>query len=410
MNVVIISLNPADEIFLSKEVEYFKNHNIVFISRIREQYDNVTINSDGNVKTFIIDDPHATKASLYLHILCSFFKPEVWQEVGYLIKYKKVSILSIKKILYYSAGSAIDAKIITRILQGANISTEEQTVLYSYRMNTGALTILKVKKHYKKAKCIARAHGIDLYEFRQKDNYLPFRRKIMQGLAKLYCISQDGKNYMDKYPFPHCDVDVSTLGTKDYGQGVNCNKKEPKGRFTIVSCSRISPEKRIERIIDALSLVEEDIQWVHIGGGDTYEELKEYACKRLKDKCNVKFDLVGNMENEAVVEYYSNHYIDAFINVSSIEGIPVSIMEASSFGIPVIATNVGGTSEIVEDCYNGYLIPSDFTDKLLASKIISMMNNEVDVAQIRQNARSKWEADYNYENNYQSFSDSVTNL
>ena len=40
-------------------------------------------------------------------------------------------------------------------------------------------------------------------------------------------------------------------------------------------------------------------------------------------------------------------HIDLFINTSSSEGVPVSIMEALSVGIPIIATDVGGTKEIV---------------------------------------------------------------
>ena len=48
-----------------------------------------------------------------------------------------------------------------------------------------------------------------------------------------------------------------------------------------------------------------------------------------------------------MLDYYKNNIIDIFINLSASEGIPVSIMDAISFGIPCIATNVGGTGEIV---------------------------------------------------------------
>ncbi|MFR4320263.1 MAG: glycosyltransferase [Blautia massiliensis (ex Durand et al. 2017)] len=44
------------------------------------------------------------------------------------------------------------------------------------------------------------------------------------------------------------------------------------------------------------------------------------------------------------------------MNVSSSEGIPVSIMEATSFGIPGIATDAGGTKEIIRDKENGVLL------------------------------------------------------
>ena len=67
------------------------------------------------------------------------------------------------------------------------------------------------------------------------------------------------------------------------------------------------------------------------------------------------------------------------MNVSESEGIPVSIMEASSFGIPVIATNVGGVGEIVENGYNGLLLNKDFLNRDLSvclKSIACMVDND----------------------------------
>lgn len=411
MNIIIVSLNPADEIFLSKEIKHLKgNHDIIFISRDREQYDNITIDSGEGVKSFIIDDPHAKKTEWYINLFLSVFKPEVWKEGIYLLNNKGFSIFSVKKLLFYSASTAIDSRKIKRIIKENIVSPQEQIILYSYRMNTGALTIIKVKNDNKQAKCIARAHGVDLYEYRQKDNYIPFRRKILNGLTSLYCISSDGKNYVEKYPFKHCKVEVSRLGTKDYGVQMDRSQAGIRHKPLIISCSRISPEKRIEKIIDALALIDDEIQWVHIGGGDSIDALKEYAYGKLKEKANIVYNLAGNMDNNEVINYYKEHFVDAFVNVSSVEGIPVSIMEASSFGIPIIATDVGGTGEIVKNGYNGYLIPADFSDELLASRILSMIKDESDIDQIRNNARKEWEDNYNEERNYQIFADALSGL
>ena len=59
------------------------------------------------------------------------------------------------------------------------------------------------------------------------------------------------------------------------------------------------------------------------------------------------------------MNYYNTYEIDLFVNLSTIEGVPVSIMEAQSSGIPVLATDVGSSKEIVDDD-NGFLIPKDF--------------------------------------------------
>jgi len=321
-----------------------------------------------------------------------------------------LSFITARKLLFYSASTAIDSKKIIEVLKQNRIALKDKFLLYSYRMNTGALTIIKVRKRFNNAKCIARAHGVDLYEYRHEKNYLPLRRKILEKLATLYCISADGKNYVDRYQYEHCKVEVSRLGTTDCG----VEKRDFSDNLThkpiIVSCSRISPEKRIEKIIDALALIDDQIQWIHIGDGEAYGALKQYAHEKLDVKPNVSFDMVGNIENSEVSRFYKTHYIDGFVNVSSVEGIPVSIMEACSFGIPIIATNVGGTGEIVKDRYNGYLLPADFEDKLLASTILSVVHNETDISRMRQNSREEWEEYFNEERNYELFSEKLSFL
>lgn len=406
MNLVIISLNPTDEIFLSKEIKYLKERfDVIFMFRNRGKYKNITIEPDERIKTIPIEDPRSSKIIWAINLLLSLFKPEVWKEICNITKMGKASILSLKRILFYSASSSIDGKKILNILRNNDISTQSEMIFYAYRMNTSALSILKVQKKHQGAKCIARAHSVDLYEYRQKGNYLPFRKKILRGLAAVYCISDDGMKYVNKYPFSHCRVEVSRLGTQDCGLEINNNHKCRKPLF--ISCSRVSPEKRIEKLVDALALINEELQWIHIGGGDSLEELKKYAKDKLEDKDNIFYELVGNKSNEYVTSYYKEHFVDGFINVSSVEGIPVSIMEAISFGIPIIATDVGGTGEIVKDGFNGFLIPSDFSDELLSSKIIAIVNNTSITKHFRKNARSEWEANYNEEMNYHMFAEEI---
>ena len=417
MKLVIFSLHPTDQIFLSKELAYLKNKfNIIFIRRGGEKYDNITIHSDNGVKSYVIDDPHVRKMNWMLHLFFSLFKPGVWKELLYLLRKNSLSFITVRKLIFYSASTAIDSQKIVDLLKENGISRKDGFLLYSYRLNTGALSIIKAKKYYKNAKCIARAHGIDLYEYRHTNNYIPFRHKILKGLDTLYCISEDGKKYVSHYQYSYCDVKISRLGTADYGIEKEGLATGPEHKMLIVSCSRISAEKRINKIVDALSLINIPIHWIHIGEGDTYEkvqkdefELKKYAHEKLDAKPNVSFAFVGNMENREVISFYATHFVDVFVNVSSTEGIPVSIMEACSFGIPIIATNVGGTGEIVKDQYNGYLLPADFEDAELASTIVSL-NNKAEANRLRRNARKEWEDHFCEKRNYETFAEDIFRL
>ena len=86
-------------------------------------------------------------------------------------------------------------------------------------------------------------------------------------------------------------------------------------------------------------------------------------------------------------------------------------MEAISFGIPVLATDVGGTSEIVFDCFNGKLLPKDFTVKEFVDSVLFFYNmNESDYMEYRKNARSFWQDNFDAEKNYTEFSKMLANL
>ena len=126
---------------------------------------------------------------------------------------------------------------------------------------------------------------------------------------------------------------VHRLGALDIG---SCNPVVSRKIFNIVTCARTIPLKRLERLAEVLSkITDRIICWTHIGDGESQEDLKQYVLKNMPD--NVKVSLLGAIPNSQVYEMYRNTPIHVFINVSETEGIPVSIMEAMSFSIPVIA-------------------------------------------------------------------------
>ena len=122
----------------------------------------------------------------------------------------------------------------------------------------------------------------------------------------------------------------------------------------VASCSRIAPVKRVYLIARLLSSLNENIpvHWHHFGGGHCDETEREV--KKLRD-AGAKVDMHGYTPNSEVRRFYADERVDLFINLSSSEGIPVSIMEALSANIPVIATDVKGTPEAVLDSRSGML-------------------------------------------------------
>jgi glycosyltransferase involved in cell wall biosynthesis len=102
----------------------------------------------------------------------------------------------------------------------------------------------------------------------------------------------------------------------------------------------------------------------------------------------LEIKLNGFVDNKNLIKFYQSQPVDLFLNVSASEGLPVSIMEALSFGIPVIATDVGGTSELVNE-NNGQLIPANFDINELAYSIECMLKlDPLDLELLRKNART----------------------
>lgn len=174
----------------------------------------------------------------------------------------------------------------------------------------------------------------------------------------------------------------------------------------------MSPVKRVDRIIDALSLTDGiKAEWTHIGSGMLADELKEQAERELKGKENIKYELKGYMNHDDAMEYISDNSFDFLLNVSSSEGLPVTMMECMARGMPVIATDVGGVCEIVENGKNGFMLKPDFTDGELVSTIKEYAEMSADERRKMSDcAYEKWRNCFDCRKNYLEFCEEILSL
>ncbi len=105
----------------------------------------------------------------------------------------------------------------------------------------------------------------------------------------------------------------------------------------------------------------------------------------------VDYKLMGSVPNSDISDFYRNERVDCFITTSSTEGgAPVSVAEAISAGIPVIATDVGGLPEMVQD--NGILLSSDPSADQVADAIVHMATlDKATTDSMRRASRNIWE-------------------
>lgn len=282
-------------------------------------------------------------------------------------------------------------------------------VFYSYWLKTGAHAISLLEYSYSIK--IARAHGSDLYEERTISGYLPFLNFTAKKLNAIFFTSQHGMDYFSvKVKFKSDRFIVSRLGVNSPGaEGVKANIPD---EYVIVSCSNLIPLKRVERIIYALEMVRNSkkVLWLHFGDGDLRNELETLANDRLGSLKGISYRFMGHYLNKDLLEYYSLNKVDLFVNTSSTEGIPVSIMEAQSFGIPVIATDTGAVKEIVVEG-TGSLLPVVFNTTDLSLMIEHYANLSVsENDNLRMNAIRNWESNFNAISNYNNFISKVNSI
>lgn len=293
-----------------------------------------------------------------------------------------------------------------------SVPVETEIVIYSYWFYTHTSIGIFIKAYlneigFKNVKIVSRAHGYDVYRERQVFRYFPQRRYMLDNIDRVYVCSRQGRDYIAKgYPEYSDNIVVGRLGSSDLGV---CEYKMGK-ETVVVSCSNVIPLKQVTKIADAISkLLDEgyEIKWHHFGDGSDIGKVKKIVSKYLKK--NVI--LHGRVQNSEVYDFYRNVSVDIFINASTTEGIPVSIMEAMSFGTPIIAPDVGGIREIVNE-ESGYML---LGNNITSSDIRNALERFIKLSYeerctIRNRVRKYWEHNYSAEKNYSDFANSVVGL
>lgn len=339
-----------------------------------------------------------SKASKLFGAILAFFDPKWIRELISILKTRQKIISRIKESLSFY----ICAKKIYRWIKKTGIlDSTENSIVYSFWNTTYALALCWYKERYGKFRLVSRIHGYDLFNERVKRGQRqPFKCYMDSAEDMVFFASEDGYNYYVNYFAEDKNSEkyrVLRLGVPELKLSGELAKSDC---FELVSCSNLIPLKRVDLIIRTLAELPDfvKIKWTHFGTGALQPELEELAARMLGDKTNISYEFAGFIENDKLLRRYCSMYVDCFITTSSSEGLPVSIMEAMSAGIPIIATNVGGMAEEVSE--NGILLPANPGVEEVKNAIISIYGkSDEEIAQMRNASRSIWDERFNQEKN-----------
>jgi glycosyltransferase involved in cell wall biosynthesis len=188
------------------------------------------------------------------------------------------------------------------------------------------------------------------------------RRLVTPLLARLanemYAVSEDLRRYLLSAGFPAARVGVIAngihIGSPPDAQAVRQAKRllsAVDDRPIAAAIGRLDTVKDLSVLLDAFAqLSRREARLVIIGDGPEAERLQSLAATRGLD---MRIQFLGYRQD--VRELYPG--VDVLVNTSISEGISLTLLEAMAACVPIVATAVGGTPEVVVDGVTGLLVP-----------------------------------------------------
>lgn len=190
-------------------------------------------------------------------------------------------------------------------------------------------------------------------------NNLKYRFLIHNFTSSVITNTQTIKKQYESYGwFPSNFIKVIYNGIKCIGSDILPQRQDnelsnnPESKL-ILSAGRLNPQKGFSYLIEAARIAQETNkpwQFVILGDGEGKQQLTRLIAKYQLNNIQLK----GFHKN--IQDYYA--CADLFVLSSLAEGTPNVVLEAMAAGCPVIATDVNGVREVIEDQVNGWIIPS----------------------------------------------------
>ena len=252
-----------------------------------------------------------------------------------------------------------------------------------------ASAIVRLVAHRLKIKVVYTAHGFHFFDGAPKKNWIifyPIEKMLSRYTEVLITINvEDYKRAKDKFYakkieyLPGIGVDTkafqnATTDRKTKRQELGFEETD----FIFMSVGQVFARKNFEVAIRALAKIDDKhAKYLIVGLGELIEPLKQLA-KELGVAERVTFAGYRSDVKELL------HAVDGFIFPSLQEGLPVSLMEAMSVGLPVVCSRIRGNVDLVKDGQGGYLYDCNDVDGFAEgmSKIIHEDNQRMGMINI----------------------------
>lgn len=164
--------------------------------------------------------------------------------------------------------------------------------------------------------------------------------------------------------FPQLDADIGVLGN-----GVTVpEERSPLDSNRVLFVGRLAPKKGVQHLIEAVADVSSDAELWIVGDGRKREELERLASER-----NIDATFIGQVNPSETDRFYYQASVFVLPSTEG-EGMPNAVLEAMSYGVPVITTRSGGLPTLITEGQNGYLVPMR-DPKSIAERVDNLLDD-----------------------------------
>lgn len=214
-----------------------------------------------------------------------------------------------------------------------------------------------ILKKMHKLPYVVSLRGSDVPGYSQKFSLIykfinPLIRKIWKDADNVVSVSSGLRDLARKFnPDQEIDVIFNGINISEFQYQP---EKVDTDHFRILCVSRLTQRKAIDYLIRAVANLKEkhpDVVLELVGDGEQKSELENLA-RELKAEKYIVF--TGLVKHEEVSAYFNRASV--FVLPSLNEGMSNVMLEALACGLPIVATDTGGTKELVDDGRNGFII------------------------------------------------------
>jgi glycosyltransferase involved in cell wall biosynthesis len=246
---------------------------------------------------------------------------------------------------------------------------------------------------------LSTVHGWTGHSFRERWLYYPCDKRVLARYPRLIAVSTDIRDELVRHGADPSRV-TTVLNGIDHRQFLRDRNREAEARRTLGlapddvvlgAVGRLEPQKRFDLLLEAFAELRPRhprLKLVIVGDGSCRAPLEaQRRALQLGESCL----LLGHVNDVKL----PHHAFDLFVQSSDYEGTPNAVLEAMALETPLVATDCGGTRELVENGMDGLIVPIGSVPALVAV-IESLLADRARARTMAAHARHRIETDLSF--------------